>query len=84
METIGEEKVEGEVLGEGLSEVCLELLQDVRYITMATIWLDLFACAFKKKAIFHDYNYRIRRNFFQEFLPISPPALLSLVKCLSC
>ena len=45
METIGEDQVEGEVLGEGLSEVSLKLLQDVRHVTMVTIWLDLFACA---------------------------------------
>ena len=29
METVGEDQVEGEVLGEGLREVSLELLQDV-------------------------------------------------------
>ena len=44
METVGEDQVEGKILGEGLCEVCLELLQDVRHVTMVTVWLDLFAC----------------------------------------
>ena len=63
METIGEDQVEGKILGEGLSEVCLELLQDIRHVTMATIWLDLhvFACEWIVVQIlmFHNYKYTI-------------------------